>query len=133
MHVYLNLIGTTFENELALKILSNISSPESLALEAVTELRAAAGSRRFEQQVQVNGANVHQRDYQGMVTHFDSIWRGLYKQGVIRSRAPGKRHDGGALLVQEGDLDDSVNEVQDGAHPEQSDEVYWVGGKGKAS
>jgi hypothetical protein len=79
------------EDDMSIKLLSNITAPESLALEAITELRAAPGARRFERQVMVGGAQVHIRDYQALVTHMDSIWRGLFKQGVIRSRAPGKK------------------------------------------
>ena len=81
------------EDALCVKILANITTPDALALEAITELRATAGSRRFEKQVTVANVNVHVRDYQQLVTHFDSVWRGLFKQGVIRSRAAGKRHD----------------------------------------
>ena len=65
------------EDDMSIKLLSNITAPESLALEAVTELRAAPGARRFERQVMVGGAQVHIRDYQALVTHMDSIWRGL--------------------------------------------------------
>ena len=67
-------------NALCVKILSNIIHPEPLALEAVTELRAAAGSRRFEHQIQVNGNLTHERDYRSLITHFDAIWRGLSRR-----------------------------------------------------
>ena len=88
------------DDQLCVKVLGNICHPESLAHEAVSELKADPGSRKFERQVQINGQNVHIRIYQDLVTHFDKLWRGLFKQGIIRSRAAGKRHDAGALLVE---------------------------------
>ena len=96
------------ENQLSVKILSNINSPESLALAAVEELRQPEGQRKFEHVVVVQGNNVTMRDYQALVTHFDSVWRGLFKQGVIRFRAPGKRNDSGALQVFENDRLDAL-------------------------
>ena len=87
------------EEQLAVKILTNINYPESLALEAVKELRAPAGSRTFERTVTIGGRAVRKRDYQTLVTYFDSVWRGLFKQGVIRPRAPGRRNDAGALAL----------------------------------
>jgi hypothetical protein len=91
------------EDQMSVKMLSNINHPESLALEAVKELRAPEGSRAFERTITVGGRAKQIRDYQAIVTHFDSVWRGLFKQGVIRPRAPGKRNDAGALLVREPD------------------------------
>lgn len=116
------------ENEMSIKLLSNIASPESLALEAVKELRADTGSRAFEHQVMVNGNQVTYRHYQAMVSHFDSVWRGLFKQGVIRARAPGKRHDAGAMFVDEArEVNDQYDEMED-----EEDHAYWVRyGKGK--
>ena len=95
-------------DKMSIKLLSSIVSPETLALQALAELKADAGSRRFERQVTINGNQVRQRDYAAIVAHFDSMWRGLFKQGIIRTRAPGRRHDAGALEVAE---DDDANEV----------------------
>jgi hypothetical protein len=46
-------------------------------------LRATPGNRRFEHLVN----HVQQRDFTALVTHFDSLWRGLFEQGIIRPRA----------------------------------------------
>ena len=124
------------DDALSLKFLSNVTHPDPLALEAVTELRASAGSRRFEQRVAVNGVNINIRNYQAMVTHFDSIWRGLFKQGIIRSRAAGKKHDG-ALAVGEDEHAFAVGDHDHGDHHD-DDAALWVGkgkggGKGKGS
>ena len=101
-------------NELCLKILSQITHPESLAHEAVTEIKAAAGSRRFE--VVINA--VPERDFTSLVIHFDQMWRGLFSQGIIRMRVAGKKNDAGALLVAE---DDAMN-VYDG-QPDPDDDA----------
>ena len=41
--------------DMSIKILSSIISPETLALEALAELKAATGNRRFERTVTING------------------------------------------------------------------------------
>ena len=64
---------------MSIKILSNISHPDSLSLAAVEELKAQTGARKFEHQILVNNAPVTVRNYQAIVEHFDSVWRGLFK------------------------------------------------------
>ena len=61
------------EDHMAVKLLCAINHPESLALEAVTELNAVAGARRFEHLV--NNAQV--RDYGAIKNHFDAISSGI--------------------------------------------------------
>ena len=112
------------DDQLTVKFLCNINHPESLALEAVTELNATAGSRRFEHTV--NNAQV--RDYRRAVTHFDAMWRGLFKQGIIRMRAAGRKHDSGALRVH----DDHDDDDEDNNDDDDSDAARFVsrGGRG---
>ena len=69
------------DSDLCVKVLSNITYPDALALEAVTELNAVAGSRRFEKVV--NGNPV--RDLDALVRHLDAVWRGLKPYGYIFS------------------------------------------------
>ena len=97
------------EHDMTVKLLEDIVFPESLALTAVTELKANAGERRFEKTV--NQQQV--RDYKQAMDHFDKVWRGLYNQGIIRARAAGKRHDAGALQVEEDDQADEVDRDDD--------------------
>ena len=52
-----------------------------------------------------------------MVTHFDSIWRGLWEHGLLREREPGTRAAGGALIA-----DDTRDDEGD------DDEIHWVQG-----
>ena len=112
------------DDALAVKMLSNVAHPESLALDAVKELRAPAGSRVHERVVVVNGANVTVRHYQALVTAFDSTWRGLYKQGIIRPRAAGARHNAGALRVQETRDQETRDDARVVAEHEHEDDVY---------
>ena len=56
------------------------------------------------------------------------MWRGLFRQGIVRPRAAGRRHDAGALRVH----DDEEHEDEDA--DADGDDVRWVGhrkGKGK--
>ena len=78
------------DDAMTVKLLSSIDYPESLALEALTELDKTAGNRRFERVVNGNAV----RDYTAAVRYFDVAWRGLFKQGIIKSRIAGKRGDG---------------------------------------
>ena len=60
------------DNRLTIKFLTNIDHPDALALEAVTEIDAPTGSRRFERVV--NGAPI--RDYDACTQHFDMATAG---------------------------------------------------------
>ena len=53
------------EDQMAVKLLCNINHPDSLALNAVTELNASAGARRFEHVVNGNPT----RNYRAIVTY----------------------------------------------------------------
>ena len=74
------------------------------------DLHAGADARRFEHIVNGNP----ERDYTAIKDHFDAVWRGLFKQGIIRSRVAGRKHDG-ALQVTGDDDDDDDGAVHDDA------------------
>ena len=69
------------EDDLALKLLSSIKFPESLAKDAAKEIKATAANREFKKTV---GANTV-RDFRGIVTNFQALWETMFKQGLIDS------------------------------------------------
>ena len=77
------------ENEKAVKFLSSINYPESLAKDAFKELRAEGAKREFRRGAQ------HDRDFVPLVQNFDNLWRALFRTGTITARAAqrGQRHD----------------------------------------
>ena len=77
------------EDDLTIKFLSNIDVSE-LALDAVKEIHTAPGVRQFER---VSPGGLPVRDYAACVAHFDQLWRGLFKQGLTKQRAAGRRHE----------------------------------------
>ena len=103
------------DDDLARKMLKCIREPESLATQAVTELNAVVGARRFE--IAAAGGAPARRDFTALVTHFDSVWRGLFEQGIIRPRPAGVRGAAGALLVEDPNEINAVDEPDADADP----------------
>ena len=74
------------ENALTLKFLSGITTPESLAYKAVQEISAPlGGARSFRKTV---GGDEY-RDFKTCWEWFDTNYRGMHKQGLIRDRPRG--------------------------------------------
>ena len=67
------------EDAKAVKFLSSITYPESLAKDAAKELRAVGARREFTRA----GVAGHRRDYNAMVRYFDDLWRALFQTGTI--------------------------------------------------
>ena len=90
------------ENELTLKFLSGITQPESLASKAVQEISAPlGGARSFTKMV----GGVEQRDYKKCWEWYDTNFRGMHKQGLIRDRPKGRAGAATALHVDQPDDD----------------------------
>ena len=94
---------------LATKFLNCIKQPEALAVEALKELKHVGTERAFVFNNPNNAAdprNGH-RDFDSIVIHFDKLWSGMYKRGLIRplmarsSEVPSTRVDGEQFAIEE--------------------------------
>ena len=88
------------ENEKSVKFLSSITFPESLAKDALKELKARGDRREFHR-----GGPAFNRHYVNLVQHFDALWRSLFVTLPINPRAPqrGQRHETALLHTDEND------------------------------
>ena len=104
------------ENDKCIKLLSSITYPESLAKDAIKELKARGAQREFN-----HGAPNHNRNYNAIVKYFDSVWRTLYTTLPIAPRAAqrGQRHETALLHT-----DEPIRDVGDDDPDE--DAVYIV-------
>lgn len=88
--------------ELATKFLNSFKDPESLALEAMKELKAVGPDRKFifQNPADQNDQRNDMRDFDAIVAHFDKLWTHLFDKGLIRpkvarqSEFPSTRVDG---------------------------------------
>ena len=96
------------EDDMTIKFLScfDHTIDKALSLDSQKEIRAAAGSRMYE--------NNGHRDFDAAVHAYDDIWRALFRAGAITAAparrgqiASGVRPDGG-LIAGDGDEDDAL-------------------------
>ena len=82
----LRLVNQQYSDaDVCTRLLGSITSPASLAHDAMTELQASGERQRFRVPIDPNNPGAARgRDLNAIVKYFDGLWRGQFNSGMIR-------------------------------------------------